>query len=280
MKEMGVIRVTRRPYYYAQLEEEKKKLPPEEPEGYQTGTLSFQFSVGGMIDLPSYQQKTLKDIISKVFKEKGRFVRERECVAGGYYEWEKASVSGNMISVGRFDALQMEPVLELMRLLTEQGLYPDDNIRVYYYPAKYDISLLTNLITILESRRPLIEEALTLEEPFLLNIFHGLGLSVKLRSFSYTQVEAAAFLVEQTCKMAAATGKSRMKPCDMTNPKFQMRSWLLRLGFIGEQFERPRRTLLEGLSGDAAFFREDQKNQAVARRKAKNMIGGRCDESA
>ena len=84
----------------------------------------------------------------------------------------------------------------------------------------------------------------------------------------------------QACKMAESTGKSRMKPCDMTNPKFQMRSWLLRLGFIGEQFERPRRTLMDGLSGDAAFFSEDQKHQAIARRKAKSMNGGGNSELA
>ena len=71
--------------------------------------------------------------------------------------------------------------------------------------------------------------------------------------------------------MAMTTGKSRMKPCDMSNPKFQMRSWLLRLGFIGQQYERPRKTLLDGLTGDAAFFSEEQKARAVARRKAKKM---------
>lgn len=51
-----------------------------------------------------------------------------------------------------------------------------------------------------------------------------------------------------------------MKPCDGSNPKFQMRSWLLRLGFIGEEYERPRHTLLSGLEGDSAFFTERGKS--------------------
>ena len=73
--------------------------------------------------------------------------------------------------------------------------------------------------------------------------------------------------------MALATGKARMKPCSMSNPKYQMRSWLLRLGFIGERFERPRKTLLEGLPGDIAFYDEDQKRVAAAKRKASKLNG-------
>ena len=272
---MGVIRVTRRPYYYAQLEEEQKRMPPPDPVEEPSGTLSFRFMVGGLDNVLPCQQRTLRDIVSSVFKEKGRFMRE----ASGfdkwtYYQWEKVDVCGNCISAGRFELFEIKPVLELMKALDERGLFPYESIVIKYYPENPDMKLLFNLVTILESRRPLIEEALSLEEPFAFNIFYGLGLSISLSSFSYTVVEAAAYLLEQACKMAETTGKSRMKPCDMTNPKFQMRSWLLRLGFIGEQFERPRRTLMDGLSGDAAFFSEDQKHQAIARRKAKSMNGG------
>ncbi len=62
-----------------------------------------------------------------------------------------------------------------------------------------------------------------------------------------------------------------MKPCDGTNPKYQMRSWLLRLGFIGEEYERPRRTLLAGLEGDTAFFTADQKEAYMSKRRSKSL---------
>ena len=73
--------------------------------------------------------------------------------------------------------------------------------------------------------------------------------------------------------MAASTGKARMKPCDGSNPKFQMRSWLLRLGFIGDTYARPRQTLLNGLAGDTAFFDGEGKEKAAMKRKAKRMAG-------
>ena len=37
------------------------------------------------------------------------------------------------------------------------------------------------------------------------------------------------------------------------NPKFAMRTWLIRLGFVGEEFETAREILTRNLPGDAAF---------------------------
>ena len=269
---MGIIQVTRRPYYYVKLEEERREMPDPVPEIYPNGTVSFRFSVGGVSGLPTEQRLQIKKIISSVLKQKGRFVREADSYGGsGYYEWDQMFLSHNMISTTRFHIENIDPVLNLMKALDEQGFYPEDDILITYHPELRTMSQLLNLQNILESRRPLIEEALSLQEPFMVVCNGGLALSITLGAFSYTAIEAAAYLIEQASKMADSTGKSRMKPCDMTNPKFQMRSWLLRLGFIGEQFERPRKTLLAGLEGDTAFFSEEQKNRAVARRKARKM---------
>lgn len=43
------------------------------------------------------------------------------------------------------------------------------------------------------------------------------------------------------------------KPQQHENPKYAMRTWLLRLGFIGEEFKTAREFLTKRLSGDAAF---------------------------
>ena len=43
------------------------------------------------------------------------------------------------------------------------------------------------------------------------------------------------------------------KPQQTENPKYAMRTWLLRLGFIGEEFETARDILTRRLFGDAAF---------------------------
>ena len=43
------------------------------------------------------------------------------------------------------------------------------------------------------------------------------------------------------------------KPQQNENPKYAMRTWLLRLGFIGDEFKTARDILTRGLQGDASF---------------------------
>ena len=54
-------------------------------------------------------------------------------------------------------------------------------------------------------------------------------------------------------QMAKMVRTASPKPQQNENPKYAMRTWLLRLGFIGEEFETARDILIRRLSGDAAF---------------------------
>ena len=56
------------------------------------------------------------------------------------------------------------------------------------------------------------------------------------------------------CKTAMAKKRVTAKERGLIgNPKYAMRTWLLRLGFVGEEFETARDILTRRLSGDAAF---------------------------
>ena len=54
-------------------------------------------------------------------------------------------------------------------------------------------------------------------------------------------------------QMAKDVRTSSPKPQQNENPKYAMRTWLLRLGFIGEEFATARDFLTRNLSGDTAF---------------------------
>ena len=54
-------------------------------------------------------------------------------------------------------------------------------------------------------------------------------------------------------QMAKDVKTASLKPQQNENPKYAMRTWLLRLGFIGEEFATARDILTRNLSGDAAF---------------------------
>ena len=54
-------------------------------------------------------------------------------------------------------------------------------------------------------------------------------------------------------EMAKKVKTASPKPQQNENPKFAMRTWLMRLGFIGEEFATARDFLTRHLDGDAAF---------------------------
>ena len=54
-------------------------------------------------------------------------------------------------------------------------------------------------------------------------------------------------------QMAKEVKTASPKPQQNENPKYAMRTWLLRLGFIGDEFATARDILSRRLSGDAAF---------------------------
>ncbi len=54
-------------------------------------------------------------------------------------------------------------------------------------------------------------------------------------------------------QMAKAVKTASPKPQQNENPKYAMRTWLLRLGFIGDEFKTARELLTRRLGGDAAF---------------------------
>ena len=64
---------------------------------------------------------------------------------------------------------------------------------------------------------------------------------------SYIQLCLALSQMAKTVKSASP------KPQQNENPKYAMRTWLLRLGFIGEEFATARDLLTRRLAGDAAF---------------------------
>jgi hypothetical protein len=64
---------------------------------------------------------------------------------------------------------------------------------------------------------------------------------------SYIQLCLALSQMAKTVKTASP------KPQQNENPKYAMRTWLLRLGFIGEEFATAREVLTKRLSGDTAF---------------------------
>lgn len=165
-----------------------------------------------------------------------------------------------------------ERVFAVLDALQSDDFLPVDGFTIHMIPAEPNRQTILNMCNILQSRSELIAQALRLQEELRFCIAEDLAFTVMLDAFAIPETEACLYLLRQCYGMAAATGKARMKPCDGSNPKFQMRSWLLRLGFIGEEYERPRHTLLSGLEGDGAFFTESGKKRALEKRRREKAM--------
>jgi hypothetical protein len=73
-------------------------------------------------------------------------------------------------------------------------------------------------------------------------------------------------------KMALIRKHSSPIEYDAPNEKYGFRTWLLRLGFIGESYSIARKLLLAGLDGDAAFRTMEQAQAADKKRKEQVAI--------
>ena len=67
------------------------------------------------------------------------------------------------------------------------------------------------------------------------------------------QLKAYIQLCLALSQMAKEVKSASAKPQQTENPKYAMRTWLLRLGFIGEEFATARDLLTKRLDGDTAF---------------------------
>ena len=57
----------------------------------------------------------------------------------------------------------------------------------------------------------------------------------------------------QLCKLSKELKHASSKPVETDNEKYAFRTWLLRMGFIGDEFATAREILTKNLAGDTSF---------------------------
>lgn len=123
---------------------------------------------------------------------------------------------------------------------------------------------LSNLKNIIESKTSLIKKALGIP---------NLPIQVDEEKVSFPWFEITPKDSEETtaytqfiyalCEMARNQQRVSAKEKEVDNEKYAFRCFLLRLGFIGNEYKTERKILMKNLSGSAAF--KNQKKEEVAR---------------
>ena len=279
---MGVIRATAYPSRYAEAfnREWEEDAAVEREQEYECAQLECvgKLYATARVRSPWFReadaQREIARTLGLTMNEKPLYTRNRggSLYDRGWYDVGDWRICGKHVLTENFTLDTMPCVLKSLEALGRRGFAPDGELALHFAPERCDMEMVMNAYTILDARRELVEMALGLKEEVRLVVDRDLAFSLPLDAFSIPAIEACACLLVQVCAMAASTRKARMKPCDMSNPKYQMRSWLLRLGFIGEQFAQPRQTLLEHLDGNAAFFDDVGRQKAKEKRQRQKAM--------
>lgn len=65
--------------------------------------------------------------------------------------------------------------------------------------------------------------------------------------------KAATALIAALCRMSVERKRITCTEKEVDNEKYAFRCFLLRLGFIGDEYKAERKTLLKNLAGNSAF---------------------------
>ncbi len=77
------------------------------------------------------------------------------------------------------------------------------------------------------------------------------------------KVDAVTKLVALLSKSAKEQKYASFKPSADDNIKFTMRTWLIRLGFVGVEYKAARKAMLKSLEGNSAFRRSKPTEEVV-----------------
>ena len=109
--------------------------------------------------------------------------------------------------------------------------------------------------------------------------FENQTMAVKIIKENMEVEEMTAFLDLVVCvnENAKRLKYSSFKPAQEDNPKYAMRTWLLRLNMSGDAFKKTRKVLLARLSGSAAFRTPAEEEKHKERLQAKKQKASEVD---
>lgn len=156
------------------------------------------------------------------------------------------------------DSVDRETVSSLLEHLKEKGFMveaeqTEDRLTVSIPKELFTQGALENLAKLVENKGGLMARAFQVDE-IRLTVMED-AVSFPWFPFTANPDETAAYteFVEKLCGMARRMKRVSGKPTETDNDKYAFRCFLLRLGFIGDEYKAARKILLKNLTGNSAF---------------------------
>ena len=160
---------------------------------------------------------------------------------------------------------------EVLKALAANAFYPVDEDKTAEKKVQEDPTGLTieipadkvnvdNLQKLLDAKGWLFRKALGVESL----AFEVTEDKVSFPWFSHTDTDlttAYTQFISALCKMSVEQKRITAREKAVANEKYAFRCFLLRLGFIGDEYKQSRKLLLANLDGSSAFKAVKQQNQ-------------------
>ena len=112
---------------------------------------------------------------------------------------------------------------------------------------------LEKLAKLLDAKGNLIKKALNVDTLPIESDEERISFPWFSKLLNPHEIKAYSQFITKLCEMAKTQKRITVKEKDVDNEKYAFRCFLLRLGFIGEEFKTHRKILLQNLSGSSAF---------------------------
>ena len=152
------------------------------------------------------------------------------------------------------DCTDSKMVEELLDLLCNEGFEPVPSEMTISVPVEFDRPQTYEKVTaLISSKQTLIRQALGIDATPVEQT--DKGFDFPWFSTDATPAEQIAYkqFVKALVKTAAGLKRVNSTEREVENGKYEFRCFLLRLGFIGDEFKQSRKILLRNFEGSSAY---------------------------
>ena len=162
----------------------------------------------------------------------------------------------NLIFYDRADTEEAEDLLEYLAgegFEVENPTGENDSLEITVAIDENDTETFDKLQDIITSKQTLFKHALGIQRPVIERTEQGICFPwfsancTAEENLAYRQLTTALVTMAKEAKRVVV----KERPAD--NEKYAFRCFLLRLGFIGEEYKQSRKILLKNLTGSSAF---------------------------
>ena len=159
------------------------------------------------------------------------------------------------------DLIDSEVVERLLEHIYDEGFDIDQShteeavtgVSIQMPLSEFTETALANLEAIVEAKGNLIKKALGTDDLTINPINGRLDFPWFPNYTSPEEVKAYMHFISALCEMAKTQKRITAKEKAVDNEKYAFRCFLLRLGFIGDEYKAERKILLRNLTGSSAF---------------------------